>query len=324
MKRLLLSVILAAFPLAAQVKITQGENRIGVAIDGQPFTEFIYGPDAPHPYLYPLRAPDGTMVTRHVPLNKEAGESIDHPHHTGLWFAHSNVNGFDFWNNHPGYTTPNRGSIVLKKVEKIESGKKQGEIDVTMDWLDPAGTAIMTENRRMIFYSGTPNRIFDLDIKLTSITTDKFGDAKDGVLGIRLASGMEEPQKKAPPAPARTGQMVGADGCKGEGECWGKRANWLDYHGQVDGKEEGIAVLDSPGNPRHPTYWHTRSYGLLAVNIFGVHDFTNDKTADGSLTLEPGQSIDFKYRIVIHAGDEKTANIAKEWTKYAEAVPHKR
>ena len=40
-----------------------------------------------------------------------------------------------------------------------------------MDWLDPNGKAIMTENRRMTFYSGTaPNRQFDLDIKLTAIT----------------------------------------------------------------------------------------------------------------------------------------------------------
>jgi hypothetical protein len=29
--------------------------------------------------------------------------------------------------------------------------------------------------------------------------------------------------------------------------------------------------------------WHTRSYGLLAANIFGLRDFENDKSKDGSL-----------------------------------------
>jgi Methane oxygenase PmoA len=317
MKRLLSLVILAAFPLAADVKIIQGDNQVSVKIDGKPFTDFIYGPDVMKPYLYPLRAPDGTSITRHVPFDKEAGDSTDHPHHTGLWFAHSSVNGYDFWNNYKGYTTPNRGSIVVRKIDKIESGKEQGFIDATMEWLDPDGKAIMTENRRMTFFSGTPNRQFDLDIKLTSITAVKFGDAKDGVLGIRLAAGLEEPQKKAPATPVRSGLMVNADGCKTEEECWGKRSNWLDYYGKTEGKEEGIAVLDNPANPRHPTYWHTRAYGLLGANIFGVHDFTKDKTADGSMTLDPGQSIRFRYRFIIHEGDTKSANIAAEWTKYA-------
>jgi hypothetical protein len=317
MKYALSLLVLAALPLTAQVKITQGENKVSVEIDGQPFTEFLYGPDVMKPYLYPLRAPDGTVITRPVPFNKEAGDSTDHPHHTGLWFAHSSVNGYDFWNNYKGYTTPNRGSIVVKKIDKIESGKKQGYIDATMEWLDPNGKAIMTENRRMTFYSGVPSREFDLDIKLTPIIAIKFGDAKDGVLGIRLAAGLEEPQPKAPAMPVRSGLMVNAEGCKTEAECWGKRSNWLDYFGKTDGKEVGIAVLDNPQNPRHPTYWHTRAYGLLGANIFGVHDFTRDKLADGSMSLDPGQAIRFRYRFIIHQGDTQSANIAAEWTKYA-------
>jgi hypothetical protein len=317
MKLVLSLIFLAALPLAGQVKITQGENKVSVDIDGKPFTEFFYGPDVMKPYLYPLRAPDGTNITRHVPFDKDAGDSIDHPHHTGLWFAHSSVNGYDFWNNYKGYTTPNRGSIVVKKIDKITGGKKEGTIDATMEWLDPNGKAIMTENRHMTFFAGTPNRQFDLDIKLTPITQIKFGDAKDGVLGIRLAAGLEEPQKKAPASPVRAGLMVNAEGCKLEEECWGKRSNWLDYFGKTEGREEGIAVLDNPENPRHPTYWHTRAYGLLGANIFGVHDFTKDKMADGSMTLAPGESIRFRYRFIIHEGDTKAANIAGEWTKYA-------
>ena len=62
----------------------------------------------------------------------------DHPHHRGLWVAHSDVNGYDFWNNgpEPAYSKmPKRGSIVLKRVENITSGKDSGSIQVTMDWI---------------------------------------------------------------------------------------------------------------------------------------------------------------------------------------------
>jgi hypothetical protein len=78
-----------------------------------------------------------------------------------------------------------------------------------------------------------------------------------------------------------------------------------------------VAILEHPSNPRHPTYWHSRAYGLFAANPFGVRDFTGDKTKDGSLTIEPGQSVRFRYRVVIHPGDVKAANIAALYQKYA-------
>ena len=43
--------LLATLPLAAQVKITQGNNHISVDIDGKPYTTFFYGPDVPKPYF---------------------------------------------------------------------------------------------------------------------------------------------------------------------------------------------------------------------------------------------------------------------------------
>lgn len=51
MKYVFSLLVLAALPLSAQVKITQGENTVSVEIDAQPFTEFIYGPDVMKPYL---------------------------------------------------------------------------------------------------------------------------------------------------------------------------------------------------------------------------------------------------------------------------------
>lgn len=324
MKFVISAILLTALPLAADVAITKGENKISVSIDGKPYTEFFYGPDVMHPYLYPLRSAAGTLVTRHYPMEKVEGESTDHIHHRGLWVAHSSVNGLDFWNSDPSYTTPNRGKIVVKQIEKIESGKNSGYIQVTMEWQTLEGKPLMVEKRKMIFYSGKedasgkPDRVMDLDIMLTPVTPVTFGDNKDGVFAIRLAAGLEEPQKKAPASPARTGVMVSADGCKTEKECWGKRSNWMDDYGEVDGEKVGVAILDHPTNPRHPTYWHTRAYGLFAANIFGTKDFTHDKTQDGAMTVEIGQPLRFRYRVIIHAGDPETAGIATEYKKYVE------
>jgi hypothetical protein len=110
--------------------------------------------------------------------------------------------------------------------------------------------------------------------------------------------------------------MVDSEGRRGEPQVWGHRASWVDYAGEIDGEQLGIAILDHPSNPRHPTYWHSRSYGLFAANIFGLHDFLNDKTANGSMIVEPGKAVRFRYRVIIHPGDYQSAHIASEYAKY--------
>jgi hypothetical protein len=57
-------------------------------------------------------------------------------------------------------------------------------------------------------------------------------------------------------------------------------------------------------------------YGLFAANPFGLSVFTNDKSQDGSIKLDPGKSLRFRYRVIVHPGDAKTADIAGQWTKY--------
>ena len=64
-----------------------------------------------------------------------------------------------------------------------------------------------------------------------------------------------------------------------------------------------MAILDHPENPRHPVRWHARGYGLFAANPWGLSVFTNDKSQDGSMTLDPGKSLRYRYRVIIHPGD---------------------
>ena len=318
-----LGVLPLSTPLSAQVKITQESNKISVSIDGKPYTTFFYGPDVAKPYLYPLRAPSGVAVTRSYPMDKVPGESTDHPHQRSMWFAHSSVNGLDYWNNEFSYEESNprmkgkMGHIFVTKIDKVQSGAKQGEIDETSEWKQPDGVVVLNEDRKMIFHSGGPNSVIDFDFVLTAKTEVKFGDAKDGVFGIRVASGLEEPQKNSPAEPKRTGLMTNAQGGKTEAECWGKRSEWMDYSGTVEGQQVGVAIFDTPGNSGFPTYWHARGYGLFANNIFARHEFTKNQEPDGSVTLKPGEQLHFRYRLVIHPGDAASAHIGDLYKEYA-------
>ncbi len=305
----LIWLLAAGLPLLGQVKITQSSDRIVVDIDGKPFTALFHGGEAPKPYLHPLRTATGKIVTRGFPMEKIQGEATDHPHHRGLWFTHGNVNGLDFWMNEASYdNSAKRGKIVTKKVGEVKSGQKSGSISAVFEWQEPNGTPLLTEDRKMTFYSDPKLRTIDFDVTFTALKQVKFGDTKEGMFAIRLAGPLEE---------KHTGKMVSAEGKSGEKQVWGKRSPWVDYYGQIDGETVGIAIMDHPSNPKHPTYWHARSYGLFGANIFGEHDFHNDKTRDGSMTLEPGKSLRFRYRVVIHPGDTQAAGIGEMFKKFA-------
>lgn len=319
-------LFLLCLPLAltAQIKIQQASDRISVDIDGKPFTELIMGPDVAKPFFHPLRAVSGTSVTRNLPL--EAGDSKDHPQHRGLMFAHADLNGYNFWANE-SFNKGKKGKIVVRKIEQIRSGAKKGTIVGTFDWRDLNGATILTDTRTVTFYSHPTLRIVDFDIVAKAVQTAKFGDTHEGSFGLRVAAWLEEPAPKyiphaesgesRPAEPQRTGLISNSEGRKTEAEVRGKRANWADYSGEYKGEKLGVAILDHPSNLKHPTWWHTRGYGIFAANIFGAGALSGDKSLDGSVTLQPGETLRFRYRVIIHPGSAAEANIDKLYTEYS-------
>jgi hypothetical protein len=294
-------------PLCAQVKFTPQADRIQVEIDGKPYTTFYLAPGGNKPYLYPLSSASGIVVTRHFPMETFPGETKDHPHHRGMFFSHGDVNGYNFWATEPGTNSAKSGRMVLKNVLETKGGQKSGTVSAVFTAEDPKGGPLMTETRAITFYSDPRLRTMDYEARIDAIDKLVFGDTKEGTFGIRLATSMTED---------KGGRMVNAEGKETEKDVWGKRSPWVDYFGQVDGYTIGVAIFDNPANPHHPTYWHSRAYGLFAANPFGARDFTGDKSQDGSMTVEPGKTVRFRYRVVVHPGDFRDANIADLYKQY--------
>ena len=313
-----------AVPAAGQVDVQQGPEQIAVQIDGKPFTVFyIGGKDLNRPYLHPLRSASGKIVDRSVPAGQLPGETTDHPHHAGLFYGHGDVNGYNYWAIQNVPTAPSKadatmGRIVLKNVASVKSGKESGTVDVVLTWLKPDGKPLLTETRRMTFYAHPELRIIDFDFDFTAIDKVVFRDTKEGTFAMRMATVLDEPPARPRAGEsARTGKLRNAQGGEGEANVWGKRSEWVDYSGQIDGEKVGVVMMDHPGNPRHPTYWHSRGYGLHSINPFGLHDFLNDPKQDGSLTVEPGGHVRFRYRVIIHPG-VSPARLAELYKQYAQ------
>jgi len=303
-KPLLLSSLLV-LPLLAQVGSVP--DQIDIQVDGKPFTTLHTGADAQKPYLAPLRSASGKIVTRRFPMEKVEGESKDHLHHRGLWFSYDDVNGIKFWENDPSYTKGTIGKIVTRKAE-LKDGAGAKTLKMIADWNDASGKAVLVESRTMTFYSDPTLRTIDFDITLTASEKVVFGDTKEGAFAIRLADALAE--KKG------TGKMVNAEGLEGMKDVWGKRSNWVDYSGAIDGEKLGVAIFDHPSNPGHPVRWHSRDYGLFALNSWGQHAF-DASVEESHVTLTPGASLRFRWRVVIHPGDAASAHIADLYTAFA-------
>ena len=297
----------AALPALAQVDIKHDGDRIFVNIDGKPFTTFFMG--GPKPYLHPLRAPSGTVVTRGFPMENIPGEPTDHPHHRGVFLGHMLVNGSNTWANEPEQTEIlHKAKVVLKEVTEAKGGRKSGTIVASFNWIGDNGKLILTEKRTMKFYADPKLRVVDFDFLLIPNGKVTFGDEKDGFFAIRVHPAIQEEKGN--------GKMTNADGKEGEKNVWGQPSNWVDYAGTIGDEPVGIAIFDHPSNLRHPQRWHSRGYGLFSVNPFMLSQVVNDKTQRADYVLETDKTLHLEYRVVIHPGDTKSANIEALYQKY--------
>ncbi|MBT5873712.1 MAG: PmoA family protein [Candidatus Latescibacteria bacterium] len=280
------------------------DGKVDVSVGGAHFTSYHCGPAVARPFCYPVNDTKGTSVTRNA-IDDETGEQVDHWWHRSLWVAFGEVNEANNWDELEGH-----GRTVHDRYEG--SGNPVfGDLIGHGDWLTREGDPIMREQRRMRFYDvgDAPLRIFDVDLDLRAINGDvNFGDTKEGgFLSVRVAPSMNA---------SGLGKIENSFGGINEGECWGKRANWCDYSGPVDGHTAGIAVLEHPDTFRSPTYWHVRNYGLMGTNPFGVSTFRGNPDISGAYTLPDGDTLSFSYRVVVHQGDARDAKIEGQYIQY--------
>ena len=318
---------LALFPFAgvaqqpsafkSGVLITESaSNSLRVEINGELFTEYRFGANEPRPSFYPLLGPGGSGMTRNWPMKEIPGEEHDHVHHRGLWFTHGKVNGVDFWTE-----GPTQGRIVHRGFAEIKSSALQGSIKSRNDWLAANGQVICSDERVFRVHARNHNeRLFDFEITLLASHGElTLGDTKEAAMAIRVAETMRvtKPTPKGQKPVPGDGRIITSTGALNQ-DAWGKRAAWCDYSGPVAGKILGIAIFDHPSNPKHPTWWMVRDYGLFAANPFGQHEF--EKTSNphsGDIVVSAGGSVTFRYRFYLHEGDEKQARVAERFAEYA-------
>ena len=290
-----------------------GKGSVDISVRGKLFATYNYSTEnIVRPFIFPVFGPGNKSILRTPPLPGNP-EKVDHRHHRGIWVSHGDINGINNWSEEEGH-----GYTIHKDFREMTSGPVFARIHTLNDWVrfiergDVRHPIKLMEEERIITVYDLPedSRIIDHRIILRATEGEAvFRDTKEsGLLSIRVNPSMEE---------RKGGLMANSNGGRGEDECWGQRASWCDYSGQVDGVKCGIAVFDQPSNLRYPTWWHIRSYGLFTANFFGMADFTGNKKRSGTYILPAYGELDIEYRIYIHGGSAEEGRVSERYLNFA-------
>lgn len=317
------------------LQVNDAERKVDVIIDGKLFTSYIYPDIIKKPVLWPVMSQAGNMLTRSFPMINKEGDRSDHPHHVGVWLNYGDVNGLDFWNNSEAISPEKRdgyGTIYHRSIDKAKSGKGTALLGTSSDWKSPDNTIMLEEQTSFRFSALEHVRIIDRTTTLKAVIDEvKFTDNKEGMFAIRVARELELPSEKPTNLVDSHGVVTkvekmdntfvkgdyrSAEGVEGK-EVWGTRCRWMKLSSEIEGEPVALVIIDHPSNVGYPTYWHARGYGLFAANTLGQKIFS-DGINELNFSLKKGESVTFKYRLVVAAEnltDNQINQLADEYAK---------
>lgn len=277
------------------IKHENREDRVEVSLGGTPFMTFHHGPGYPKPFINPILTPGGVNMLREpLPAYSEG----EHPWQRGLTLMQGAINGVDCWGE---FDRPGFGRTVQDELA-VEQGPLSLAIASRNTWYE-GDRPLMSDRRRYRLFDTDRDAVV-LDVLFTLVTDHgpvTIGSTKEGgFLSIRVNPSMNA---------SGGGRMQNAYGARDETGCWSRRAHWMDYCGPVGGETAGFAVFDHPDNPRYPTAWHVRGYGLFAANCWMIWD---------DYHCAAGTETTFRWRVVIHTGDTREAAIAGRFLDYVD------
>ena len=131
---LFLGILASALPCNSEpVELKREGDRIDVLVGGRPFTTYYFSPAAAKPDFFPLRSAQGTVVTRSFPMADVPGEDHDEPHQRAMYFAHGDINGYDFWGEAEfarwsRHSVVTFGRTVFRQLDTMRGGANTGTL----------------------------------------------------------------------------------------------------------------------------------------------------------------------------------------------------
>jgi hypothetical protein len=280
---------------AQNLRAEQKSDRVVVSVAGQPFTEYLFTADEKYPYFFPVIGPrSAESVT--------ARRLTNFPHHSSVFFGCDRVNGGNFWQE-----GLERGRIIAESTKLISSEGTRVVIEQDCSWERPGAESPFTDHRVITITAPSPDlRFIDFHVTLKPRIKVKIEKTNHSLFSVRAAPDL---------TPSGSGELVNANGERGEKGTFGKKAAWATFRGQRKGQTEGVAIFDSPQNRWSPSPWFTRDYGFMSPTPM----YWPEKN---SIELAPSEDVRLRYRVVIYGGTLDEAQlkaIFEQWAKDGQA-----
>jgi len=288
----LLVVLIFTGSTQAQSKISAVKigDKIDITIDNLFFTSYIFADNEKYPFFYPVNGPSGAGVT--------SMRNGTYPHHSSLFFGCDRVNGGNYWQE-----TLDRGRIVSLREDILENNGPRVVIENECIWSRPGADSPVRDLRKITITAPSKEMFqIDFDVKMEMLADVTIEKTNHSLFSGRMDQAL---------AVTNGGTMMNAEGAKGEKGTFGKASPWIDFYGKRGEKIEGMAIMQHPSNKWYPSPWFTRDYGFFSPTpMYWPAD-------DKATVMKKNETITLRYRVLVHAGNNETAKIAQEFTKYA-------
>lgn len=267
--------------------------------------QFNYGPDLNVPYFHPVSISDRVLTW---------DQPADHVWHHGVWFSWKYINDVNYW-EHDRKTGKPFGCTEWSDVQIKTRDDHSANITMTLAY-HPAGDdrVALTERRKIEITAPDPQGEFYFDWTAEFIAGDEAVELDRtppkerswggyAGLSVRFAKELTERQATCP-----SGQVE-----FGPGDRHRSRSTAMDYSGIIDQQTVGMAMLDHPDNPRHPTPWYViRSPVMGFFNAALLHD--------EPFQLQPGEPLTLRYRLIVHPQRFDAARLQAAQAKFWQSV----
>ncbi len=297
------------------VEVKAGNTVVDVTQDGKPF--LVYNFATAHagiykPFFDPVMGPNGWPITQN---GEFPGTLRGHYWHHALFVGHQKLShrtadgsrSSNFWEEREEEC----GRMVHDRFEDQTSGDV-GRFDHYLIWRAPDGREVLRETRSVRVPKAPPERrIIDITVRLlATLGPVRFEKTMYNLLACRVINAMCRREEKATYTERYGnlvdfrpllvgGKIVNSQGRENDA-VRGERAKWCDFSGPLDNSAVGgVAILDHPLNERHPTPWNNWNNMTITAS-FTFHDH---------FELALGKELRLKYRVLIHKGDAKQADV---------------
>jgi hypothetical protein len=272
-----------------KVAATLDKDKIAVTIDGKLFTCYKFAVDQKYPYFWPVNGPlSGKSITTET--------SEPYPHHHSLFFGCDRVNEGNYWQD-----VNARGQILSQGPKIVTASGERIVLTDTCLWKQPDKDPIIKDTRQITIWAPSETlRIIDFKVTMIPLVDIEILKTNHSLFSARVVPELNVPSG---------GTLINAESQTSEKGTFGAASPWCDFSGTRDGITEGLAILQNPANRWFPSKWFTRDYGFFSPTP--MYWLDGDK-----LNLAKDEKLTLEYRVVVHAGDSKAANITSLFNQY--------